>query len=115
MSLYYPQVRKALDNILRHLDKEVGRSMSMTSVQMSNKEPEDMITCVARYGYLLTATAHVVGVCLTITNKFFVLQGRKKAKDRSVPYMRGCHPKTNTGWHEQTRPNRASCQVIHPF
>ncbi|XP_029002067.2 protein furry homolog-like isoform X3 [Betta splendens] len=44
MSLYYPQVRKALDNILRHLDKEVGRSMSMTSVQMSNKEPEDMIT-----------------------------------------------------------------------
>lgn len=46
MSLYYPQVRKALDNILRHLDKEVGRSMSMTNVQMSNKEPEDMITCV---------------------------------------------------------------------
>ncbi|XP_058494986.1 protein furry homolog-like isoform X4 [Solea solea] len=44
MSLYYPLVRKALDNILRHLDKEVGRSMSMTSVQMSNKEPEDMIT-----------------------------------------------------------------------
>lgn len=46
MSIYYPQVRKALDNILRHLDKEVGRSMSMTSVQMSNKEPEDMITYV---------------------------------------------------------------------
>lgn len=46
MSLYYPQVRKALDNILRHLDKEVGRSMSMTNVQMSNKEPEDMITYV---------------------------------------------------------------------
>ncbi|XP_058853378.1 protein furry homolog-like isoform X4 [Acipenser ruthenus] len=44
MSLYYPLVRKALDNILRHLDKEVGRSMSMTNVQMSNKEPEDMIT-----------------------------------------------------------------------
>uniref|UniRef100_H2UL19 Furry homolog, like n=1 Tax=Takifugu rubripes TaxID=31033 RepID=H2UL19_TAKRU len=44
MSLYYPQVRKALDNILRHLDKEVGRSMSMTNIQMSNKEPEDMIT-----------------------------------------------------------------------
>ncbi|XP_053287004.1 protein furry homolog-like isoform X4 [Pleuronectes platessa] len=44
MSVYYPQVRKALDNILRHLDKEVGRSMSMTNVQMSNKEPEDMIT-----------------------------------------------------------------------
>ncbi|XP_053433687.1 protein furry homolog-like isoform X2 [Nycticebus coucang] len=44
MSVYYPQVRKALDNILRHLDKEVGRPMCMTSVQMSNKEPEDMIT-----------------------------------------------------------------------
>lgn len=49
MSLYYPQVRKALDNILRHLDKEVGRSMSMTNIQMSNKEPEDMITYVAKF------------------------------------------------------------------
>lgn len=46
MSVYYPQVRKALDSILRHLDKEVGRPMCMTSVQMSNKEPEDMITYV---------------------------------------------------------------------
>ncbi|KAG8453653.1 hypothetical protein GDO86_000331 [Hymenochirus boettgeri] len=44
MSIYYPQVRKALDSILRHLDKEVGRPMCMTSVQMCNKEPEDMIT-----------------------------------------------------------------------
>ncbi|KAM5336812.1 protein furry homolog-like isoform 4-T4 [Glossophaga mutica] len=44
MSIYYPQVRRALDSILRHLDKEVGRPMCMTSVQMSNKEPEDMIT-----------------------------------------------------------------------
>ncbi|KAM8939842.1 protein furry homolog-like isoform 2-T2 [Pelodytes ibericus] len=44
MSVYYPQVRKALDSILKHLDKEVGRPMCMTSVQMSNKEPEDMIT-----------------------------------------------------------------------
>ncbi|ETE70255.1 Protein furry-like-like protein, partial [Ophiophagus hannah] len=44
MSIYYPQVRKALDSILRHLDKEVGRPMCMTSVQMTNKEPEDMIT-----------------------------------------------------------------------
>uniref|UniRef100_A0A8D2LWC2 FRY like transcription coactivator n=1 Tax=Varanus komodoensis TaxID=61221 RepID=A0A8D2LWC2_VARKO len=44
MSIYYPQVRKALDSILRHLDKEVGRPMCMTSIQMSNKEPEDMIT-----------------------------------------------------------------------
>lgn len=54
MSLYYPQVRKALDNILRHLDKEVGRSMSMTNVQMSNKEPEDMIT------YVTTTWIHTV-------------------------------------------------------
>lgn len=46
MSVYYPQVRKAMDSILRHLDKEVGRPMCMTSVQMSNKEPEDMITYV---------------------------------------------------------------------
>ncbi|XP_036392594.1 protein furry homolog isoform X2 [Megalops cyprinoides] len=44
MALYYTQVRKAIDNILRHLDKEVGRSMMMTNVQMLNKEPEDMIT-----------------------------------------------------------------------
>uniref|UniRef100_A0A3Q3E9D0 Furry homolog b (Drosophila) n=1 Tax=Labrus bergylta TaxID=56723 RepID=A0A3Q3E9D0_9LABR len=44
MSLYYSQVRKSLDNILRHLDKEVGRCMMLTSVQMLNKEPEDMIT-----------------------------------------------------------------------
>ncbi|XP_028817146.1 protein furry homolog isoform X5 [Denticeps clupeoides] len=44
MSLYYSQVRKAIDNVLRHLDKEVGRCMMMTSVQMLNKEPEDMIT-----------------------------------------------------------------------
>lgn len=49
MSIYYPQVRKALDSILRHLDKEVGRPMCMTSVQMSNKEPEDMITYVLNY------------------------------------------------------------------
>ncbi|XP_045546146.1 protein furry homolog isoform X7 [Salmo salar] len=44
MSLYYSQVRKAIDNILRHLDKEVGRCMMLTNVQMLNKEPEDMIT-----------------------------------------------------------------------
>ncbi|KAM6985914.1 protein furry homolog [Aplochiton taeniatus] len=44
MSLYYSQVRKALDSVLRHLDKEVGRCMMLTNVQMLNKEPEDMIT-----------------------------------------------------------------------
>ncbi|XP_067889615.1 protein furry homolog isoform X1 [Heterodontus francisci] len=44
MSLYYPQLRKALDSILRHLDKEVGRCMMLTNTQILNKEPEDMIT-----------------------------------------------------------------------
>ncbi|ETE68380.1 Protein furry-like protein, partial [Ophiophagus hannah] len=44
MSMYYSQVRKAVDNILRHLDKEVGRCMMLTNIQMLNKEPEDMIT-----------------------------------------------------------------------
>lgn len=44
MSQYYFHVRKAMDNILRHLDKEVGRCMMMTNAQMLNKEPEDMIT-----------------------------------------------------------------------
>ncbi|XP_058267880.1 protein furry homolog isoform X6 [Hemibagrus wyckioides] len=44
MALYYSQVRKAIDNILRHLDKEVGRCMMLTNVLMLNKEPEDMIT-----------------------------------------------------------------------
>ena len=47
MGHYYPQVRKAIDSILRYLDKDVGRCMMMTSVQMFNKEPEDMITYVA--------------------------------------------------------------------
>jgi len=60
--VYYPQVRKALDNILRHLDKEVGRSMSMTNVQMSNKEPEDMITYVC--------VCVCVCVCVTSDLKF---------------------------------------------
>ncbi|XP_072248255.1 protein furry homolog isoform X4 [Leuresthes tenuis] len=44
MSQYYFHVRKTIDNILRHLDKEVGRCMMMTNAQMLNKEPEDMIT-----------------------------------------------------------------------
>lgn len=52
MSLYYSQVRKSLDNILRHLDKEVGRCMMLTSVQMLNKEPEDMITYVTKMVFL---------------------------------------------------------------
>lgn len=59
MSIYYPQVRKALDSILRHLDKEVGRPMCMTSVQMSNKEPEDMITYVLNYN-IFTVTVNVM-------------------------------------------------------
>ncbi|MEJ1274662.1 hypothetical protein NN561_005550 [Cricetulus griseus] len=57
MSVYYPQVRKALDSILRHLDKEVGRPMCMTSVQMSNKEPEDMITLTVHMDEELRALA----------------------------------------------------------
>ena len=52
MSQYYFHVRKAIDNILRHLDKEVGRCMMMTNAQMLNKEPEDMIT------YVFTAPCH---------------------------------------------------------
>lgn len=46
----------------------------------------------------------------------FVAQGREEAKDWSVPYLRGRHPKADTRWHEQTRSNRASSQVIYlPF
>ena len=85
MSLYYPQERKALDNILRSLDKDVGRSMSMTNVQMSNKEPEDMITsvhlrllsnqhhrcCQALYDLVLPQHL-IVSICW---------QGGKEAKD----------------------------------
>ncbi|CAM9280094.1 unnamed protein product [Lampetra planeri] len=44
MALYYPHMRRALDSMLRQLDKEVGRAMALTNVQMHNKEPEDMIT-----------------------------------------------------------------------
>jgi len=113
MSLYYPQVRKALDNILRHLDKEVGRSMSMTSVQMSNKEPEDMITYVTA-SWIQLLPCQCCCACLTWFS-IIVLQGREEAKDRSVPNMRGRDPKTDTRRHEQTRPNRASSQVIHPL
>lgn len=59
MSIYYPQVRKALDSILRHLDKEVGRPMCMTSVQMSNKESEDMITYVLNCSiFAVTVASH---------------------------------------------------------
>lgn len=50
MSHYYVYVRKAIDSILRHLDKEVGRCMMMTNAQMLNKEPEDMIT----WGHVLS-------------------------------------------------------------
>lgn len=63
MSIYYPQVRKALDSILRHLDKEVGRPMCMTSVQMSNKEPEDMITYVLNCSiFTVTVASHYFAV-----------------------------------------------------
>ncbi|KAF3834581.1 hypothetical protein F7725_027139 [Dissostichus mawsoni] len=78
MSLYYPQVRKALDNILRHLDKEVGRSMSMTNVQMSNKEPEDMITYVPLYRCINTYIQCEVPVQVFILMS--VPQGERKPK-----------------------------------
>lgn len=58
MSLYYPQVRKALDNILRHLDKEVGRCMMLSNAQMLNKEPEDMITYVTQHSVSVSGTLH---------------------------------------------------------
>lgn len=64
MSLYYSQVRKALDNILRHLDKEVGRCMMLTSVQMLNKEPEDMITYVTAV-FLLLLLFCAEGYCVS--------------------------------------------------
>ncbi|XP_061431805.1 protein furry homolog-like [Lethenteron reissneri] len=38
MALYYPHMRRALDSMLRQLDKEVGRAMALTNVQMHNKE-----------------------------------------------------------------------------
>lgn len=82
MSLYYPQVRKALDNILRHLDKEVGRSMSMTSVQMSNKEPEDMITYVTRFitGFVFKLLSTILLPSDEGSHKLCA-QGREEAKD----------------------------------
>lgn len=108
MSLYYPQVRKALDNILRHLDKEVGRSMSMTNVQMSNKEPEDMITCVVR------PLVFVLPPTRSSHEPRFVPQGGAEAQDRSVPHVCGRHPEAHPRRHEQTRPDRASGQVTSP-
>uniref|UniRef100_A0A8C8DTE3 Furry homolog a (Drosophila) n=1 Tax=Oryzias sinensis TaxID=183150 RepID=A0A8C8DTE3_9TELE len=44
MSQYYFHVRKAIDIILRQLDKDVGRCMMLTNALMLNKEPEEMIT-----------------------------------------------------------------------
>ncbi|XP_065059033.1 protein furry homolog-like isoform X2 [Rhopilema esculentum] len=41
---YYTSVRRALDQILRTLDIQVGRTMTMNNPQISNKEPVDMIT-----------------------------------------------------------------------
>jgi len=64
MSLYYPQVRKALDNILRHLDKEVGRCMMLSNAQMLNKEPEDMITYVTHDTCLCPVMFHLVYLIL---------------------------------------------------
>ena len=41
---YYTNVRRALDQILRTLDIQVGRTMTMNNPQCLNKEPVDMIT-----------------------------------------------------------------------
>ncbi len=41
---YYTSVRRALDLILRTLDVQVGRPMTMNNPQCSNKEAVDMIT-----------------------------------------------------------------------
>ncbi|XP_070554698.1 protein furry homolog-like [Ptychodera flava] len=41
---YYLNVRRALDNILRSVDMQVGRAMMMTNSQCMNKEPEDLMT-----------------------------------------------------------------------
>ena len=41
---YYTSVRRALDQILRTLDIQVGRTMTMNNPQFLNKEPVDMIT-----------------------------------------------------------------------
>lgn len=40
-------------------------------------------------------------------------QGWEETKNWFVPYVCGRHPKTDTRWHEQTRPNRASSKVIY--
>lgn len=78
MSLYYSQVRKSLDNVLRHLDKEVGRCMMLTSVQMLNKEPEDMITCVTK---ITTSSSIVLNGIVKAANFLSVLEsGERKPK-----------------------------------
>ena len=41
---YYTSVRRALDQILRTLDIQVGRTMTMNNPQYSNKDSVDMIT-----------------------------------------------------------------------
>lgn len=86
MSQYYFHVRKAIDNILRHLDKEVGRCMMMTNAQMLNKEPEDMITYVyAQTPHKLTewqsvtvVTSSMWVLMLNIKSVFF--RGERKPK-----------------------------------
>ncbi|XP_032237485.2 protein furry homolog isoform X2 [Nematostella vectensis] len=41
---YYHSVRKALDSILRALDAQVGKPMTLSNPHVSHKEPDDMIT-----------------------------------------------------------------------
>lgn len=44
MNQYYPYVRKALGDILRALDVQLGRPLMATNLQNLNKEPDEMLT-----------------------------------------------------------------------
>ncbi|CAI5444117.1 unnamed protein product [Caenorhabditis angaria] len=41
---FYPQCRKAFDNILRILDTQIGKPLMMSTVQSRGKEPEELIS-----------------------------------------------------------------------
>ena len=44
---YYPQVRKALGNILKLLDSQIGKTMMMTKTENKDKDVDDLITSVS--------------------------------------------------------------------
>lgn len=109
MSQYYFHVRKAIDNILRHLDKEVGRCMMMTNAQMLNKEPEDMITYVAR------TTCYTKFLFYRRLNfNSDTRQRRKEAQDRPVQDLRRRHS-SHPAWRDvQTGAHRPAVSVGSP-